>query len=84
MQSVKRRQEELLKEQPQQKQGMKKNEALLKEGLVSIIGAFIVLFYLFSYCIYFLYFLSFALHLSFFDNHRTKIAMKNCCHNQQC
>jgi hypothetical protein len=64
---VKRRQEKLLKEQPQ---GVKKNEALLKEGLVSIIGVFIVLFYLFSFCIYFLYFFSFALHLSFFDNHR--------------
>jgi hypothetical protein len=41
---MKRRQEELLEEQPQQRQGVKKIEALLKEGLVYIIGAFMFCF----------------------------------------
>lgn len=42
--NMKRRQEELLEEQPQQRQGVKKIEALLKEGLVYIIGAFMFCF----------------------------------------
>jgi hypothetical protein len=42
--NMKRRQEELLEERPQQRQGVKKIEALLKEGLVYIIGAFMFCF----------------------------------------